>query len=101
MNLFEIAREIAARLESPFLRDGAGRRAVHGGTQKFQTDPHWRDLILFYEYFDAENGAGIGAGHQTGWSGTVAKLIQLFAHLTPQAALRTRNMDPMTASYGS
>jgi hypothetical protein len=100
MNLFEVAREIAARLASPFLRDAAGRRAVYGGAEKFQTDPQWRDLILFYEYFNGDNGAGVGAGHQTGWSGTVAKLIQLFAHLTPEDALRARNLDPMLSSYG-
>jgi hypothetical protein len=101
MNLFEVAREIAARLASPFLRDAAGRRPVYGGAEKFQTDPHWRDLILFYEYFNGDNGAGIGASHQTGWTGTVAKLIQLFAHLTPEAAVRALNMDPMLSSYGS
>ena len=53
-----------------------GRRPVYGGTEKFQQDPHWRDLVLFYEYFHGDNGAGIGASHQTGWTGLVAKLIQ-------------------------
>jgi hypothetical protein len=100
MNLFGVAREIAARLASPFLRDAAGRRAIYGGAEKFQTDPHWRDLILFYEYFNGDNGAGVGASHQTGWSGTVAKLIQLFAYLTPEASLRARDMRPMMSSYG-
>ena len=58
------------------LRDASGRRPVYGGTEKFQRDPHWRDLVLFYEYFHGDNGAGIGASHQTGWTGLVAKLLQ-------------------------
>jgi hypothetical protein len=78
MNLFEVAQEIANRLITIFLRDGTGRRPVFGGAEKFQTDPHWRDHILFYEYFHGDNGAGVGASHQTGWSGLVATLIQLF-----------------------
>jgi hypothetical protein len=81
MNLFEVAQEIANRLISTFLRDENGRRPVYGGTRKFQDDPYWRDHILFYEYFHGDNGAGIGASHQTGWTGTVANLIQLFGHL--------------------
>jgi hypothetical protein len=60
---------------------------VYGGTKKFQADPHWRDYILFYEYFHGDNGAGLGASHQTGWTGVVAKLIQLFGLLDPQKAL--------------
>ncbi len=87
MNLFEVAREIADRLTRIFLRDGSGRRPVYGGTEKFQTDPHWRDLILFYEYFHGDNGAGLGASHQTGWTGVVAKLIQLFGLLDPEKLL--------------
>ena len=81
MNLFEVAKEISDRLARIFLRDDSGRRPVYGGTEKFQTDPHWRDLILFYEYFHGDNGAGLGASHQTGWTGVVAKLIQLFGQL--------------------
>jgi hypothetical protein len=81
MNLFEVAKEIATRLSRIFLRDEHGRRPVYGGTEKFQTDPHWRDLILFFEYFHGDNGAGIGASHQTGWTGLVAPLIQLFGRL--------------------
>ena len=69
MNLFEVAKEISDRLTRIFLRDGSGRRPVYGGTEKFQTDPHWRDHILFYEYFHGDNGAGLGASHQTGWTG--------------------------------
>ena len=87
MNLFEVAKEIADRLTRIFLRDEHGRRPVNGGTQKFQTDPHWRDHILFYEYFHGDNGAGLGASHQTGWTGVVAKLIQLFGLLDPKKFL--------------
>ncbi|WHZ22799.1 MAG: glucosidase [Nitrospira sp.] len=76
MNLAEIAAELSRRLARTFLRGQDGRRPVYGKTEKFQQDPHWRDLILFYEYFHGDNGAGIGAGHQTGWTGLVAKLIQ-------------------------
>jgi hypothetical protein len=78
MNLFEVAREIVDRLAALFLKDKDGRRAVYGGGEKFQTDPHWRDLILFYEYFHGDDGAGIGASHQTGWTGLIAKEIEIF-----------------------
>jgi hypothetical protein len=81
MNLFEVAKEISDRLTRIFLRDAQDRRPVYGGTEKFQSDPHWRDLILFYEYFHGDNGAGLGASHQTGWTGLVAKAIQLFGML--------------------
>jgi Mannosylglycerate hydrolase MGH1-like glycoside hydrolase domain len=81
MNLFEVAKEVSDRLTRIFLRDERGRRAVYGGAEKFQTDPHWHDHILFYEYFHGDNGAGLGASHQTGWTGVVAKLIQLFGML--------------------
>ncbi len=87
MNLFEVAREIAYRLEGIFLRDKSGRRPVYGGTEKFQTDPHWKDYILFYEYFHGDNGAGLGASHQTGWTGVVAKLIELFGRIDGQQVL--------------
>jgi hypothetical protein len=76
MCLWDIAAELSRRLTHIFLRDGNGRRPVYGGTEKFQTDPHWRDLVLFYEYFHGDNGAGLGASHQTGWTGLVCKLIQ-------------------------
>ncbi|MBI5582703.1 MAG: glucosidase [Deltaproteobacteria bacterium] len=88
MNLFAVAREISDRLTKTFLRDEHGRRPVYGGTEKFQTDPLWRDHILFYEYFHGDNGAGLGASHQTGWTGLVAKTIQLFGFLDPQRALQ-------------
>ena len=81
MNLFEIAREIANRLTRIFLRDESGRRPVYGGTEKFQADPNWKDYVLFYEYFHGDNGAGLGAGHQTGWTGLVAKLIEIFGRI--------------------
>jgi hypothetical protein len=87
MNLFEVAQEIAHRLERIFLRDKSGRRPVFGGVEKFQTDPLWKDNLLFYEYFHGDNGAGLGASHQTGWTGLVAKLIELFGHLDPQKLL--------------
>jgi hypothetical protein len=80
MTLWEVAGEISRRLMGIFLRDEQGRRAVFGGTEKFQRDPHWRDLIPFHEYFHGDNGAGIGASHQTGWTGLVAKLIQQYYH---------------------
>ena len=83
MNLFEVSKEISERLVRIFLPDEQGRRPVYGGTEKFQTDPHWKDHILFYEYFHGDNGAGLGASHQTGWTGLVAKLIQLFGSLDP------------------
>jgi hypothetical protein len=89
MTLFEVAREISRRLASTFLRDDSapagsgqrGRRPVYGGTTKFQDDPHWRDLILFYEYFHGDNGAGLGASHQTGWTGLIARLIDGFGRV--------------------
>ncbi|MDZ8183995.1 MAG: glucosidase [Nostoc sp. ChiSLP02] len=76
MTLSEVASELSQRLTRIFLKDVSGKRPVYGAAQKFQTDPHWQNLILFYEYFHGDNGAGIGASHQTGWTGLVAKLIQ-------------------------
>jgi hypothetical protein len=84
MTLFEVAKEIGRRNASMFLRDADGKRPVYGGTKKFQDDPHWRDYILFYEYFHGDNGAGLGASHQTGWTGLVARSLDLFARLTPE-----------------
>jgi hypothetical protein len=71
----ELASELADRMIRIFTRDAAGRRPVFGGSRKFQEDPHWRDQLLFYEYFHGDNGAGLGASHQTGWTGLVASLI--------------------------
>jgi len=89
MNLFEVAKDISDRLTRIFLRNEQGRRPVYGGTEKFQNDPHWRDYILFHEYFHGDNGAGLGASHQTGWTGVVASLIQLFGLLDPVKILET------------
>jgi hypothetical protein len=76
MNLSEVATHLSRRLSRLFLRDQNGRRPVYGGSEKFQTDPHFRDHILFYEFFHGDNGAGLGASHQTGWTALVAKLLQ-------------------------
>ena len=88
MNLFEVAREIINRLTSIFLRDGNGRRPVFGGAEKFQRDPYWRDNPLFYEYFHGDNGAGIGASHQTGWTGVIAALIEIFGKVDAEFFLQ-------------
>jgi hypothetical protein len=98
LTLWEVASEISQRLIRIFLRNSSGQRPVYGGTQKFQTDSHWRDLILFYEYFHGDNGAGIGASHQTGWTGLVAKLIQQFGeyeeqHKAPELAKQGQAID--------
>jgi hypothetical protein len=87
MNLYQVAEEITRRLTSIFLRDANGRRPVYGGSRKFQEDPHWRDLILFYEYFHGDNGAGLGASHQTGWTGVIARALHLFATSTAEEFL--------------
>jgi hypothetical protein len=89
MTLFEVAMELQRRLAGTFLRDASGTRPVYGGTKKFQDDPHWRDLILFYEYFHGDNGAGLGASHQTGWTGTIALAMNLFGRLDAKALLET------------
>jgi hypothetical protein len=77
LNLREVALEISRRLAGTFLRDEDGRRPVYGGVETFQTDPHWRDLILFHEYFHGDNGAGLGASHQTGWTGAIATILRI------------------------
>ena len=87
MNLWEVATEIIRRLGDIFLRDAEGRRPVYGLTKKFQSDPNWCDLILFYEYFHGDNGAGIGASHQTGWTGLVAWLLMSVEVLDPKQIL--------------
>jgi hypothetical protein len=87
MTLYEVAEEIARRLASIFLKDATGRRPVYGGALKFQEDPHWRELLLFYEYFHGDNGAGLGASHQTGWTGIVARLMHLFATTSAEQVL--------------
>ncbi|WP_454860090.1 MGH1-like glycoside hydrolase domain-containing protein [Promicromonospora soli] len=97
--LFEVAHEIADRLVSIFIPDEDGRRPVFGGVELFQTDEHWRDNLLFYEYFHGDNGAGIGASHQTGWTGLVAKLIQLFGTLDAAEMLAGRTTHPFTTLF--
>ena len=82
-----MAQELGRRLVSIFTPDEHGRRPVYGGTEKFQRDPHWQDLLLFYEYFHGDNGAGLGASHQTGWTGLVARMIQVLGYLRPEDVL--------------
>jgi hypothetical protein len=92
MNLYEVAQELTHRASSLFLRDEHGRRAVYGGSRKFQDDPHWRDYLLFYEYFHGDNGAGLGASHQTGWTGIIARGMHLFATSTAEQFLEIGKM---------
>jgi len=89
MTLFEVTMEISRRLSQIFLQDENGRRPVFGGAEKFQSDPYWRDNLLFYEYFHGDNGAGLGANHQTGWTGLAARLIQVLGYLSPQDVLKS------------
>jgi hypothetical protein len=87
MNLYEVAMEIGRRLTSIFLKDEQGKRPVHGTSKKFQEDPHWKDYPLFYEYFHGDTGAGVGASHQTGWTGAIARIMHLFATTDAQMLL--------------
>ena len=87
MNLYQVSKEISDRLISIFTCDESGKRPVFGGAEKFQNDPNWKDYLLFYEYFHGDNGAGLGASHQTGWTGLVAKLIQLYGQMDPEQLL--------------
>jgi len=96
MTLYQVAEELARRLASIFLQGQAGRRPVYGGTKKFQEDPHWRDCILFYEYFHGDNGAGLGASHQTGWTGLIAGIMHLFATTTAEQALELGKVAAVT-----
>jgi hypothetical protein len=84
MNLFQVSEEIGRRLGNIFLRDQNGKRPVFGGANKFQNDPYWKDCILFYEYFHGDNGAGLGASHQTGWTGVIARIMNLFSIMVPE-----------------
>jgi hypothetical protein len=88
MNLYQVAEELSRRLATIFLKDANGHRPVFGGTSKFQEDAAWRDYLLFYEYFHGDNGAGLGASHQTGWTGIIARLMHLFATLPADALLQ-------------
>jgi hypothetical protein len=96
--LYEVAELLSDRLVSTFTRDADGRRPVFGETEKFQTDPTWSENVLFYEYFHGDNGAGIGASHQTGWTGVVARLAQLFASTDSQTLLHGADR-PLTVPY--
>ncbi len=100
MNLFEVSQELSDRLTRIFLRDEHGRRPVYGGTEKFQSDPHWRDHLQFFEYFHGDNGAGLGASHQTGWTGLVAKFIQLYGFLDAQRILEGGKMAAFQKKAG-
>jgi hypothetical protein len=93
MTLFEVAKELARRLSSIFLRDADGKRPLYGGTKKFQDDPHWKDYVLFYEYFHGDNGAGLGASHQTGWTGMIARVLDLFARGSSSDWLETSRAE--------
>jgi hypothetical protein len=101
MNLFEVSKEIANRLTNIFLRDAQGKRPLYGGADKFQSDPHWRDYLQFYEYFHGDNGAGLGANHQTGWTGLVAKMIELYGWLDPQKLLQEGKRGAHGKNQGS
>jgi hypothetical protein len=101
MTLYQVAEELSRRLASIFLKDDNGQRPVYGGTRKFQDDPHWRDLILFFEYFHGDNGAGVGASHQTGWTGIVARMMHLFATVTPEQILDRDKLKAALQGVGS
>ncbi len=98
MNLLEVSKEISDRLIGTFTRDKDGRRPVYGGIEKFQTDPHWRDYILFHEYFHGDNGAGLGASHQTGWTGVVATLIEIYGFQDAKRVLEMGKQSAFTQS---
>ncbi len=106
MNLYQVAEELGRRLTNVFLRGKDGRRPVYGETAKFQDDPYWRDYVLFYEYFHGDNGAGIGASHQTGWTGIIARIMHLFATSTSEEVLELgkaaahHEVEPNTVAVG-
>jgi hypothetical protein len=97
LTLQEIATELSQRLTRIFLKDSNGRRPVAGGLERFQSDPHWSQYVLFHEYFHGDNGAGLGASHQTGWTGLVSKLLQQSG---PKAARRRKGMKRQTVAMG-
>jgi hypothetical protein len=97
MNLFEVAQEIGRRLTTIFLKDEQGKRPVHGTARQFHDDPHWKDYPLFYEYFHGDTGAGVGASHQTGWTGAIARLMHLFATVDAKETLR-RTKEEVTGA---
>jgi hypothetical protein len=98
MTLFQVAEELSRRLVGTFVNDAKGRRPVFGGARKFQDDPNWHDCVLFYEYFHGDNGAGIGASHQTGWTGVVAKLIELFGYVEADVFLEIPDFLKVSAA---
>jgi hypothetical protein len=98
MNLYQVAENISQRLTNMFLKDKQGRRPVNGGEQKFQEDPHWRDCLQFYEYFHGDNGAGLGANHQTGWTGVIARAMHLFATTNAEQVLELGKLAAVVES---
>jgi hypothetical protein len=101
MNLYEVAEEIGHRLSRIFLKDAQGERPVHGRSHKFQDDPHWQDYPLFYEYFHGDSGAGVGASHQTGWTGAIARIMHLFASLDAQQILERKKDESAGGTSGA
>ncbi len=87
MNLYQVAKEIGRRLTCVFLKDEKGERPVHGTSKTFQENPFWKDYPLFYEYFHGDTGRGVGASHQTGWTGAIAGIMHLFETLDAKQAL--------------
>ena len=100
MNLFEVGKVLGERLIGTFVKDSSGKRPVFGNVEKFQTDPHWRDNLLFYEYFHGDNGAGIGASHQTGWTGLIARIIQSHGALD-EKLLGERDLERLAIHLGT
>src|SRR5262249_10134091 len=102
MNLMEVATEIATRLTRLFLPDDHGRRPCHGADEVFASDPHWRDLVLFYEYFNGDTGSGLGASHQTGWTALVVQLFEKFLQPHPSHAHATSSISDIALAvrYG-
>jgi hypothetical protein len=100
LTLLQVAAEIARRIFAIFHRGPDGRRPLYGSAEKFQTDPHWRDLVLFYEYFHGDNGAGIGASHQTGWTSCVSLLSMLAGSAAAMASAIDGSRDQFFAAFG-
>jgi hypothetical protein len=94
MNLYEVAEEISRRLSAIFVRGEDNRRPVFGGERKFQEDPYWKDYLQFYEYFHGDNGAGLGANHQTGWTGVIARVMHFFATNTAEQVVELGKAAP-------
>jgi hypothetical protein len=93
MTLYEVALELGTRLQRIFLRDANGHRPLYGGAKKFQEDPHWKDYVLFYEYFHGDNGAGLGASHQTGWTGVIARILDVTGRVDATSVLEVDRME--------